>query len=211
LVLDMPLTSDYLKTETVGSEIVTDKTPYSNDGQNYGATIGSESTDFDGSDYVAGFNGFLSGLTELSISAWVNPSSLTYIFQHGSSGSHHGYINFFKVNADGSLTIDVQHAEALHFTPSSNSGEVGMNEWSHVGAIIDSDSIDFYVNGELIDSNSFSGMYPLAASAANYRNIGRYYYTSSVIIYSTGDISSVKIYNRPLSTTEAKLLYDKGR
>ncbi len=211
LVLDMPLTSTYKKSNTVGSEIMTDKTPYSNHGQNYGATVGEDSMSFDGSDYVAGFNGFLVGLTELSISAWVNPSSSTYIFQHGSSNSHNGYMNYFRVDADGSLTIDVQHVAAAHFTPSSDNGEVEMNEWSHVGAIIDSDSINFYVNGELIDSNSFSGMYPLATSAANYRNIGRYYYRSDSISYSTGNISSVKIYNRALSDTEIKLLYDKGR
>ena len=48
LVLDMPLISSATKSSTPGSEIMTDKTPYSNDGQNSGATVGSNSTSFDG-------------------------------------------------------------------------------------------------------------------------------------------------------------------
>ena len=53
LVLDMPLKLKYTKDETPGSEIMTDRTPYSNDGQNYGATITSDGASFDGvDDYI---------------------------------------------------------------------------------------------------------------------------------------------------------------
>lgn len=39
LVLDMPLTSQYTKGGSAGSEILVDRTPYSHNGQNYGATM----------------------------------------------------------------------------------------------------------------------------------------------------------------------------
>jgi hypothetical protein len=43
LVLDMPLISQYTKGGTAGSEIMVDKSPYSHNGQNYGATLGESS------------------------------------------------------------------------------------------------------------------------------------------------------------------------
>jgi len=167
--------------------------------------------EFDGDDYIAGFSGFLEGLTELSISAWVKPISTTYIFQHGSSNSHHGYLNYFQVSSAGALKADIEHAAATgHFYPTTPNGEVEMNKWSHVGMIIDSDSVDFYVNGEQVDSDSFSGMYALAASSSVYRNIGRYYYKSDTISYSNGAIDDVRIYNYALTENQIKKLYNKG-
>ncbi|GAH94236.1 unnamed protein product, partial [marine sediment metagenome] len=46
LIFDMPLKIRYTKEETPGSEIMTDRTPYSNDGQNYGAVVGADYTSF---------------------------------------------------------------------------------------------------------------------------------------------------------------------
>lgn len=74
LVLDMPLTSTYTKGGGAGSEIMTDRTPYSNDGTNSGGTVESNGTTFDGgSDYVdAGNDSSLDITDAITIEAWVN-------------------------------------------------------------------------------------------------------------------------------------------
>lgn len=166
---------------------------------------------FDTTGYIGFSNALVEGLTELSISAWVNPKGLTYMFQHGSSYSHNGYLLYFRVNADGSLSTDVEHAATGHFATSSDAGEVPMDTWSHVSMIVDSDSVDFYVNGVMVDTNPFSGMYALAASSTVYRNIGRYYYNADSIYYSAGNLSDVQVHNYALSATEIQSLYDSYR
>lgn len=54
LILDMPLTSQYTKGGSAGSEVLVDRSAYSNDGQNYGASLATNSgATFDGiNDYV---------------------------------------------------------------------------------------------------------------------------------------------------------------
>jgi hypothetical protein len=95
LVLDMPLTLKYTKDETAGSEIMTDKTPYSNDGQNYGSTITAEGASFDGvDDYIdiSSFNYPSLWNQPFSLSSWIYiPSSYSWNTSRMSNVIGRGY------------------------------------------------------------------------------------------------------------------------
>jgi len=74
----MPLTSSWTKGGATGSEKMTDKTPYANDGRNYYTIIGSDYATFDGNgDYVdCGNPSILDFPTnDFAISLWMNSNS----------------------------------------------------------------------------------------------------------------------------------------
>ena len=204
LVLDMPLTSAYTKSNTIGSEIFTDKTPYSNDGTNHGATVGVDSTSFNGTSQYIGNIDTLNPVNfeppSITVSSWINLDTDASTARHIWFTKWYGFsseieavtrIPYFRLNGPG----DVRSNKA-----------VTLGEWHHfVGTYNQTIGGAAYLDGKLVGTMAprgaiyYSRDYPL--------NIGRYYGG----IYFKGKISGVKIYNRALSDIEVKSLYDKGR
>jgi hypothetical protein len=201
LVLDMPLTLKYTKNETPGSEIMTDRTPYSNDGQNNGAIISEEGASFDGTDYISINNPISQDNLnqEWSVSAWVNIND------------KNGQDLLTGINNDLALTYSSTNKLLLYLNSGDNdyyvySDDTNLLEnqgWKHVVFVFrNQDALRrIFING--IDH---SGVGPNKTSTP----LG---IDSSLRIgYGTdGQISNLKIYNRALSETEVKSLYDKGR
>jgi hypothetical protein len=218
LVLDMPLTLKYTKDETSGSEIMTDKTPYSNDGQNYGSTINEEGANFDGSnDYVSAKLNNAGGDWIHSIVFWMKLnqdqsaiSSRVDPFQIGSSSSNNNYsaldinnnnVNWYFYSNDVRIYDNLFVADKWYNVALIYSGG---------GGTISNKKL--YINGENIPFTDSTGSTPgaLLDMAANANiNIGRDGVRNAA--YFPGQISKFKIYNRPLSEAEVKSLYDKGR
>ncbi len=200
LVFDMPLTSKWTKSETAGSEIMTDRTPYSNNAQNHGATVGSDFTIFDGSnDYMlsSSFGNIYLG-KNVTVLAWVktNISVQKGILQITHTGDN-GLVLFTTGTTLRSFIRDLGGLNnyACGALPPDNN-------WHFVG---------FYsspqVRGHIIDGDSTScstAGVPYTDSSGSL-NIGLNYG------YWNGSIGDVRVYNRTLSADEIKLLYDKGR
>ena len=203
LVLDMPLTSTYTKDETVGSEIMTDRTPYSNDGQNYGATVGSDSTIFDGgNDYIDAPDQDILDLTDnLTISAWINPNpcdNLAVVYKFG--GGYSGY-RFGATTTSMSFGFGNSTGGYEGFTKA-----VSISDWAHVAVVKNDISIKFFFDGgEVYSGNSMDNL--IQTNNINLR-IGNNPWNNG---WFNGSISDIKIYNRALNAEEIKLLYDKGR
>ena len=210
LVLDMPLTSSGVKNSTVGSEIMTDKTPYSNDGQNYGATVASDSTSFNGSsNYISIPNSTsLNPTSQISLSAWIKPVNITtnryYEIMRQESGSNRKLFSFQEygtqltlgLNTGGSYWETDFPITASYFTD---------GKWHHVMYVYDGAAAKLYVDGVLNNSRTASGN--IAVAAAVPFIIG----SNSGSEVFNGSMSGVKVYNRALSNTEVKSLYDRGR
>jgi hypothetical protein len=205
LILDMPLTSSWTKGGAAGSQIMTDKTPYSNDGQNYGATVGSSYTGFDGNDYInISQTSSLQLNGNITIMAWVKDggSSSHGIVEKMKSSPYTGYgiakqenlFKFWTTNGNGSYSYT-----------NSNSYYTDSN-WHHVVGVRRNGTNYLYVDGiQQTDSDTFG----LEDSGQNLV-IGRYY-SDVNDYYFTGSISNVRVYNRSLSDSEIKLLYARGR
>ncbi len=198
LVLDLPLKSDYTKTETAGSEILTDRTPYSNDGQNNGASIGLDS---------ASFSGSLQNITipaediiidkGLTLSAWIKPTaypserSTIIVAKYYLSLYNDGAINTYWYNTSS----QGYHSTASDLAP--------LNEWTHVLTTWNGSQNKIYVNGVLKKTTNTSGL----GSTGGSIRIG----AESSSRQFLGEISNVLIYNDALSATEVESLYSKGR
>jgi hypothetical protein len=214
LVLDMPLTLKYTKDETAGSEIMTDKTPYSNDGQNYGSTITAEGASFDGvDDYIdiSSFNYPSLWNQPFSLSSWIYiPSSYSWNTSRMSNVIGRGYYA-----GSLGLVMGTTNNTIVGWVRGDNgsraaSGAITRDNWHHTSMIWDGSVVNLYIDGELVSSSSSLNLegtpdaniwqlgYPLAFSG------------SSGSTYE-GKISNIFMYNRALSDTEVKSLYDKGR
>jgi hypothetical protein len=202
----MPLTSDYTKTETAGSQIMTDKTPYSNDGQNYGATISGDSTSFDGNDYIdSGKNTNLDLTNVGTVAAWIKIGSYNVypsIIGKGASAGWdtNGYgIELFPENlVKGFITNRAG-------SPTNNSvsfGSPAVNTWHYYVLKWDGSFLYSYLDGIQIQKVTQTLNVPVTTYSLLIGKLQAYF---------NGSISGVKIYDRAISATEVETLYNKAR
>jgi hypothetical protein len=209
LVLDMPLTTKHMKSSTV----VSDRTPYGNDGTVAGAVVGSDSTSFDGTDDYVDIQDSdeLDGTSTMSWSFWTKRDSYTTtggIFaKYNNTSNQRGYT---ITNDSRSSSTVLSFSNSEDGTTSNRvftkTGFFEDGDWVHGVVVFNSGSVDVYKNGELFDelTSTETSIYNSSADL----QIGGYTDASA---YFDGDISNVKIWNRALSATEVKLLYEKGR
>lgn len=201
LVFDMPLTSNWVKTETAGSQIMTDRTPYGHDGQNLGATISSDGATFNGSNYITFSNPINQANLnqEWSVSAWVNVNDADnqVLIYNLNMGVH---LNFSTTKK---LLLQLNWGANDYYVYSNATGLVANQGWKHVVFVFrNSDGLrKIYIDAVDKTGTGPNVTYTPSGISAQLR-IG-----NGVV----GSISNVKIYNRVLSAAEVKSLFDKGR
>ncbi|MDD3994151.1 MAG: fibrinogen-like YCDxxxxGGGW domain-containing protein, partial [Candidatus Nanoarchaeia archaeon] len=202
LVLDMPLTSTWTKSETLGSEVITDKTPYSNDGQNYGATLTNEGASFDGvNDYIR--TGYLPQSSTYSISIWFK-----------SLDDASGKRIYWGTNSDRAILALASNYKLQFYARPDSSPASGYitsalsyksGEWNNAILVYTGSRVKLFINGEEDPNNGI-----VTGTVLQYQlNLATSYNAASS--FFNGSLSNLKIYNRALSSEEIKLLYDQGR
>ena len=187
---------------------MTDRTPYSNDGQNYGVTLGSGSTSFDGSnDYIQMPNRTLwaSGTDAFTFSFWINPNSL--------NDNWRTVIENRPGNVNTGIWIGVHDKKLEIYTSSAviiGDNVLSDDTWYYVtvvgnGGDDGSRNVKVYLN-TVQEGSTWTNNYDFTS---NLLRIGAHNILNSYNF--PGNITGVKIYNRALSAAEIKLLYDKGR
>lgn len=206
LVLDMPLTSNYTKTVTAGSQIMTDKTPHSNDGQNYGATVGSDSTSFDGvNDYISiSSSDYRFGSGDFTTSLWANTDVL--------DGSYDGLITT-DIGGDAAWKIIRDLGEgffkAKYNGTTLNYPTITTGTWHMYSMIKSGTNLSIYFDGSLTNSSSCANTHPVAATSLVFGSYRINDATSGNHMFD-GSLGNVKIYNRALSPQEVESLYVQG-
>ncbi len=210
LILDVPLKSKYMKSAT----LLTDKTPYSNDGTNSGATVGVDSTNFDGNGDVVEANGYTYVFgTELTLASWfkysgagVGAPRILELSILGDATSH-----ALAPDGDGSLRAWAECSTG-RVASADDSTQYDDGNWHHMAYTYSSPDSIMYVDGVQTDTGS--------GACANlddtlYTAIGAISDVSGGFSHSSnefdGDLSGARVYNRALTSEEIKLLYDKGR
>lgn len=214
LILDMPLTSKYTKSNTVGSEIMTDNTPYSRDGQNHGAII-SDGANFIGTNtYIEHQAIAIDKNHSWSFSMWqYKPTGSAQTWQGfigdtmGVSGGYwmfHPSLSWYQDYYDDGTGAK---AYGSMYTSVDLGDEIPYDEWYMLTVTYNgSDSkLSIYVNGDLKTSPTATWS-PRPVSKFTFKTIG-----SGSSRYFDGKLSDVKIYDRVLSNTEVQSLYDQGR
>ena len=161
--------------------------------------------DFDGSNDCVLLGDSLELVDYISISAWVNPSSIgidRQIISDGYNGSITQW-EFKTTSADGKVSF-------RHWAP----GEVGVQSiqtltagiWTHLVGIYDGKKWKIYWDGSLDNEITDGG--PVAANRNLY--IGAVDINGSPGQFWVGVIDDVRVYDRPLNAAEVKALYEMG-
>mgnify|MGYP001214869575 CR=1 FL=1 len=215
LILDMPLTSKYTKSNTAGSQIMTDNSPYSHDGQNYGGSVGADGTLLSATGQRIETN-LQAPNEEGTISIWYKPtySSIdanrnSILYSTGASFVD----NSFELALRGCCGSPYDNVLYMQPTGSSylrfewDQPVWNANEW--INLVITYSSRNFirpYVNGVLQtayqEKNSTGFNFP------NKFIIGA---RNSSTVSAKGTVSDLKIYKRVLSDEEIRSLYERGR
>lgn len=159
--------------------------------------------DFDGvDDYISLGNpsDFDFG-SELTISAWVNPTAYSgSIFHRWESGTEE---LFFVIHSSGVLEYQI-----IGISPTMTANNViSLNTWTHVILVYDGSSVKFYVDGALDSSVSVSGTFSNANANAY---IGANPDRSGTELPFKGVLDDIQIYNRTLSDSEIFSLYSEN-
>jgi len=186
-----------------------DSTPYENHGTATDVTLGA---DRKGNTKAGVFNGTSSYIdcgndsslqirNSLTMSVWIKPDNLT-----NATG---GILCKSDFNDNfGDYEIH-QSTDKIRFLLNNNSplnvltsNTSITTNWTHVVATYDGTTKKIYINGQLSNSANFTGQ--INNSFTNLR-IGSYY--NAALVFA-GLIDDVRIYNRALSETEIKTLYN---
>ena len=202
IVLDMPLTTRYADGNTM-----IDRSPYANNGTNYGATVGSDYTSFDGvNDYVNCGNDTSFDITEkITVGARINLKTNT------------GWRRIISKQYDGSSTANSCYQLGVHatnlfrwsiggscdkymYTPQIDTWYyiVGTYDKTHSNLYVDGTKVFSYININSIRANSFSN---LSIGTQLFLNVAEY--------FTNGSIADIYIYNRSLTPTQITSLYEQ--
>jgi hypothetical protein len=222
LVFDMPLTSSATKSSTVGSEIMTDKTPYANDGQNSGASVGSEYSSFDGvNDYVNVTASTSYEVQNISIGFWINPSVqdnaiITLMDKdHSTIPNYQGWV-IQSEDATTNKYYYFAYYNGSNFEVAGNYGagkgvQLIQGTWQYLTYTKSGKTLTGYINGVVVWGPFNASNSTIVYNSSRRLSIGHAIYSAINNRNFNGSIAGVKIYNRALSTEEIQLLYDKGR
>lgn len=204
LVLDMPLMSAYVKGGAAGAEVVTDVTPYSNDGENYGANISADSAQFDGvNDYIISENNIGSaGSSSRTVSVWFYPEAqrAQNLLGYGSQATG----KLFDIYLGANRQVGGHFYSSGYDTLGADSPLYTLNQWQHFVISYDGANTFIYFNGVFYKQKSLSldtGISKLVIGKGGWVSLANF----------QGKISNVKIFNRALTATEVKTLFDQGR
>lgn len=159
----------------------------------------------DGSDeYVSLPTGIVSGLSDYTVSAWVNPASddtWARIFDFGRGTS----VNMFlTLNGGGAglrfgITTGGNGAE----NNLTGGGHLPLNTWSHVAVTLSGTTGTLYLNGTPVATNPNMTLKPSSLGSTNQNWIGRSQYPDP---YLNGAVDDFNIYGRALSAAEVAAL-----
>ena len=197
---------------------IEDLSPYGLSATNNGATLSSEGADFH-NNYVDVADMSEVELSDVTFSFWAKVDALTKDNDFITKGSHTSgtpMIIWFDDTVGGgdlgvgntnAISVSTHDGTTNHWvsTPTNTINDL---DWHHIVAVVDptNNQIKIYVDGALVASNtkSWNGI----KNTTDMIRFGNP--TPTTVANLDGSMSNVKIYNRALSETEVKQLYNQG-
>jgi concanavalin A-like lectin/glucanase superfamily protein/F5/8 type C domain-containing protein len=155
-------------------------------------------------EYVSLPTGIVSGLSDFTVSAWVNPAASTAWSRVFDFGTGTGDYMFLTVSAGGG---PVRFA----ITTTGSGGEQQLtgtaplptNQWTHVAVTLTGTTGRLYVNGAVVATNPNMTLHPSSLGSTNRNWIGRSQFSDPFLNATVDDF---QIYNRALSDSEIQAL-----
>jgi hypothetical protein len=155
-------------------------------------------------EYVTLPAGIVNGLTDFTVSAWVNPAASTPWARLFDFGTGTGVYMFLAPTAGGgpvryAITTGGGGAEQQL----SGTAPLPVNQWSHVVVTLTGTTGTLYVNGNPVATNPNMTLNPSSLGNTTNNWIGRSQYSDPFL---NGTVDDFQIYNRGLSAAEVQAL-----
>ncbi|MGE5132636.1 MAG: LamG-like jellyroll fold domain-containing protein [Gemmatimonadota bacterium] len=155
--------------------------------------------------YVALPQGIVSGLTDFTVAAWVNPAALPTWSRVFDFGDGENIYMFMTVAAGGTgnprfaITVSSNGHEQQLNAPSP----IPANAWSHLAVTLSGTTATLYVNGSAVDTNTSMTLNPTSLGATTQNYLGKSQWPDP---YLDATLDEVQIYSRALSAAEVQSL-----
>src|SRR6266568_4389133 len=151
-------------------------------------------------EYVDLPDGIVSGLSDFTVSAWVNPAAnqtWSRVFDFGTGTT---FNMFMTVNAGGSgLRFAITTGGGGAEQQLTGGGLLPLNTWSHVAVTLSGTTGTLYLNGNPVATNSNMTLHPSSLGNTNQNWIGRSQYGDPLLNATVDDFA---IYGHALSASE---------
>jgi hypothetical protein len=156
-------------------------------------------------EYVSLPAGIMTGVTDFTIAAWVNPSADTAWSRVFDFGTGTGDYMFLTLNAGGGpVRFAITTSGAGGEQQINGPGELPLNTWSHVAVTLSGHTGTLYVNGTAVGTNTSMTLNPAALGDTTQDWIGRSQYPADP--YLDGGIDDFQIYDSALSASQIAAL-----
>ncbi|HEY9244135.1 MAG TPA: LamG-like jellyroll fold domain-containing protein, partial [Streptosporangiaceae bacterium] len=156
-------------------------------------------------EFVSLPSGIMQGVSDFTISAWVNPSANTAWSRVFDFGTGTGDYMFLTLNAGGGpIRFAITTSGAGGEQQINGTGELPPGTWSHVAVTLSGHTGTLYVNGTAVGTNSNMTLNPAALGNTTQDWIGRSQYPADP--YLNGKIDDFQIYSSALSASQIAAL-----
>jgi hypothetical protein len=166
---------------------------------------------FDGvDDYVGGSGNQITGLIDLTVSAWVYPvtsSATRYVSRYYNTTANNGFVLYSYLPSEAvSIKFAFDGRESVsEYLSNSSSLEYPLNQWYNVVGTKNANNWRVYVNSILVASNNVGN--GTTAFQQNNLQVGALV-TSFGSFYTRNSVANAQIYNRALTPTEVQQNYN---
>ncbi len=190
--------------DSLKGSLLTDKTPYENDGTIYGATFTTDrmgqpnkAMSFDGTDdYIQADDVYCNSLNGMTWSAWVKFNEIKDCFILDQRELNIGYQPFYLASNG-----DIQFYNSILKNSTYFDTNLKTNQWYLLTATTENNLVKFYLNGSYFTSKediSYDFGVKNLRLGSRHNNVS----------FLNGLIDDVRIYNRALSEEEITKLYE---
>ena len=153
--------------------------------------------------YVQLPQGIVSTLTDFTVAAWVNPSSISTWQRMFDFGDGENIYMFMTVSAGAAprfaITVNSNGHEQQLNAPSA----LPLNTWTQLAVTLSGTTATFYVNGTAVDTNTAMTLNPSSLGATTQNYIGKSQWPDP---YLAATIDEFQIYDRALTAAEVQSL-----
>jgi hypothetical protein len=156
-----------------------------------------------GGEYVNLPTGIVSGLSDFTVSAWVNPASddtWSRVFDFGTGTGDY----MFLTNNGGGTGVRFAITTGAGEQQINSNMHLPLNTWSHLAVTLSANTGTLYINGNLVGTNTNMTLHPSNLGNTNQNWIGRSQFGADPFLNATVD--DFNIYDRALSQADVATL-----